>query len=527
MARSETLETLNRRFHGACKILLKGEVGDLWEFDEWLDGMIEKNRLEQSCISGKQVFLGIKEYAADARFVSYDEIDYGKKYAKEGLAHMGSIGSLINAVSDRFMYAGNLVIGKSSHVERSANISDSHYVYDSALYGDCKYLHKSTLGRLNEDLFGSHGCGESQFCIRCTQTYRDRRCFEAWMTQNCADVYYSFNLDFCSECIFCFNLRNRHHCIGNVQLEPEEYFRVKERLLAEMAQMLQSRKKLPSLLDILAKSKWSRPKIPDISNTKQGGGIEEVEREFSKTTKLVLGAELRGIDSYKEWLLKHTHTLQRLKSAASGKEVLFLPFVVALPKLPDSRLLTMEEALWLGERLAISKEEATSISMQNAHESIDGIGFFPIEFWEGKNVFVTDSYMSLHTAYCYLTSAMVEAKYCACGMWPRTSEHCFGFDSLLDCSFCVKCYNSQKLTRCFECDSCNSCSGCYFCHNVENCHDCLFCFNVKNLKYAIGNVEVGKEEYARVKKMVLDEIAKKVTKDKKLDLSIYNIGARK
>jgi len=50
---------------------------------------------------------------------------------------------------------------------------------------------------------------------------------------------------------------------------------------------------------------------------------------------------------------------------------------------------------------------------------------------------------------------------------------------------------------------------------------------VKNLKYAIGNVEVGKEEYARVKKMVLDEIAKKVTKDKKLDLSIYNIGARK
>ena len=527
MARSETLVTLNRRFKGACKILLKAEVGDIWEFDEWMEGMIEKNRLEKSCVSGKEVVLGIKEYARDARFVSFDEIDYGKKYAGTSLAGIGSMDALIASLSDRFMYAGNLVIGKSSHVERSANISDSHYVYDSALYGDCKYLHKSTLGRLNEDLFGSHGCGESQFCIRCTQTYRDRRCFEAWMTQNCSDVYYSFNLDFCSECIFCFNLRNRHHCMGNVQLEPEEYFKVKDRLLSEMAQMLKSRKKLPSLLDILAVSEWSKPKIPNIPNTNQGGGKEEVEREFSKTTKLVLGAELHGIDTYKEWLLEHTHTLRRLKSAASGKEVLFLPFVVALPELPGNRLLTMEEALWLGEHSAISKEEAAGISMANAHESIGEIGFFPIEFWEGKNVCVTDSYMSLHTSYCYNTSAMVEAKYCACGMWPRTSEHCFGFDSLLDCSFCVKCYNSQKLTRCFECDSCNSSSGCYFCHNVENCQDCLFCFNVKNLKYAVGNVEVGKEEYARVKKAALEEIAAIVVKDKKLGMSIYDIGARK
>ncbi len=525
--KSETLEALNRRWKGACKILLKGEVGDIWEFDRYLDGMIEVNRHEKSHVSGKGVVLGIKEYAADARFVSFDEIDYGKKYASVPLEGATDISSLVSALSGRFAYAGNLVIGKSSHVERSANISDSHYVYDSALYGDCKYMYKSTLGRLNEDLFGSHGCGESQFCIRCTQTYRDRRCFEAWMTQNCSDVYYSFNLDFCSECIFCFNLRNRHHCIGNVQLEPGEYFKVKERLLSEMAQMLKHDKSLPSLVEILGKSEWSKPKIPDMPTTKQGGGKEAVEREFSKTTKLVMGAELKGMDSYREWLLKHTHTLYKLKSAASGKEVLFLPFVVALPALPNNRLLTMEEALWLGEHSAISQQEALRISMATAHESIGRIGFFPIEFWDGKNIFVTDSYVSLHTSYCYLTSAMVEAKYCACGMWPRTSEHCFGFDSLLDCSFCVKCYNSQKLTRCFECDSCNSCSDCYFSHNVENCHDCFFCFNVKNLKYAVGNVEVGKEEFARVKKMVLDEIAAKVAKDKKLDLSIYNIGAKK
>jgi len=525
MTEKETLEVLNRRWKNACRILLKQEIGELKEYDKWLEGMIEKNRVEKSCVSGKDVSLGIKEYAKDARFISFDEIDFGKKYSPIDISNANSIKAFVSSFKDRFIYSGNLVIGKSSHVERSANISDSHYVYDSALYGDCKYMYKSTLGRLNEDLFGSHGCGESQFCIRCTQTYRDRRCFEAWMTQNCSDVYYSFNLDFCSECIFCFNLRNKKHCIGNIELPPEKYFAIKGRLLSEIAERLKKNKSIPSLVEILEKSRWEKPKIPDMPGTAQGGGKAEVEREFTKTAKLVLGIELSGIDAHKDWLLEHTHKLFRLKSAASGKEVLFLPFVVALPALPDSRLLTMEEALWLGEHSAITEEEAEGITLANAHEKISKIGFFPIEFWEGKNTFITDSYMSLHTSYCYLTSAMVEAKYCACGMWPRTSEHCFGFDSLLDSSFCIKSYNSQKLTRCFECDSCNSCSGCYFCHNIENCHDCLFCFNVKNLKYAIGNVEVGKEEYARVKKLVLEEISAKLGKDKKLGMSIYTIGA--
>ena len=524
---SETLRVLDRRWRNACKILLKEEVGQLSEFSGWLEGMIDSNRHEKSSISGKDVSLGVKEYAADARFMSFDEVDFGKKYAPAPLGGADGIGQIASLLSDRFIYVGNLVIGNSRNVERSANISDSFFVYDSALYGDCKYLYKSTLGRLNEDMFGSHGCGESQFCIRCTQTYRDKRCFEAWMTQNCSDVYYSFNMDFCTECIFCFNLRNRKHCIGNVQLSPEKYAEAKARLLSEMARMLRRDKKLPSLMDILAKSAWARPRIPDIPSASYEGGKEAVEREFSRATKLVLGAELKGIDAHAKWLNRHTHQLVRLKSAASGKEVLFLPFVVALPVLPDNRLLTMDEALWLGEHSAISLQEAESISMENAHQRIGKLGFFPIEFLEGENKCITGCYMSLHTSYCYMTSAMVYAKYCACGMWPRSSEHCFGFDSLWDCNFCIKCYNSQKLQRCFECDSCNSCTDCYFCHNAENCRDCMFSFNAKNLSYAIGNTEYPKEEYQRIKKRLLSEIAAELEKKKDLHWNIYSIGAAK
>ena len=55
----------------------------------------------------------------------------------------------------------------------------------------------------------------------------------------------------------------------------------------------------------------------------------------------------------------------------------------------------------------------------------------------------------------------------------------------------------------------------------------MFCFNVKNLHYAIGNAEVGKEKYLQARKLVLGEITEKLGKERKLEMDIYNIGARK
>ncbi len=55
----------------------------------------------------------------------------------------------------------------------------------------------------------------------------------------------------------------------------------------------------------------------------------------------------------------------------------------------------------------------------------------------------------------------------------------------------------------------------------------MFCFNAKNLSYAIGNVQLQKEQYLRLKKIVLEEIAGKLEKEKQLDLSIYNVGCKK
>jgi hypothetical protein len=52
----------------------------------------------------------------------------------------------------------------------------------------------------------------------------------------------------------------------------------------------------------------------------------------------------------------------------------------------------------------------------------------------------------------------------------------------------------------------------------------MFCFNVKSKRYAIGNVELGRDKYLEVKQKVLEEIVKKLEKNKSLEISIFNLG---
>ena len=77
-----------------------------------------------------------------------------------------------------------------------------------------------------------------------------------------------------------------------------------------------------------------------------------------------------------------------------------------------------------------------------------------------------------------------------------------------------------------EMDSCKNCADSYFCHNCENLSDCMFCFNAKNLKYAVGNAEVGKENYMKIKSIVRGEILERLEKGKTLPFDVYSIGGR-
>ena len=251
---------------------------------------------------------------------------------------------------------------------------------------------------------------------------------------------------------------------------------------------------------------------------------DEIEKAFQTLTKILFGKELAGHPNYQAWLERDVRMPTEHKSAVSNEKV-YLPFLSFFQQ-TKSKVVKLAEAEELGKK-AISAEEVNTLSLKNAAEMLAGIKLYAPEAIVGKNINVTRSSRYGFSTHCYLGETFVRSRYCAYCMWPRDSEYIFGSDFIFSSRFCMKCYRSVNLTRCLEVSHSNDCSDCYFCHNCENLQECMFCFNAKSLKYAVGNVEVGKEEYEKVKKLILGEIAKKLEKKKMLNYSIFNIGCRK
>lgn len=246
-----------------------------------------------------------------------------------------------------------------------------------------------------------------------------------------------------------------------------------------------------------------------------------VHEAFSKTMRLLLGFELGNMDDYEGWLKRGVRWKREVKSEVSGKKV-GVP-LLAFFDLAKRGFVTMEESIELGKKPSPVKN-IESISVKNAGSLLKAILRFTPEIMLGENIGVEDICTCFSSQYSIRGIYTNACKYTAYCYWPRNSQYVFGSSLVFTCEFCVKCANSENLSRCFEVSDSHSCTDCYFCHNCENVRDSMFCFNAKNLKYAIGNTEFSREEYLRIKKLILEEIALRLKRDKALAPSIYNIA---
>ncbi len=522
---SETLDVLEKRWRGACRLLFGRETCGLEECKEWLSELTEPISHHKSSLSGKEVISAPTDYCGSSKWMSFDEVDFNKRFEPLSINEIKDIDTLLAGISERMHYSGNVVFGKSSHIEMSSNLNDSHYIYGVGRNGNSKYLAYCTVGRLDEDCFGCNGFGESQFCIKCSRTHRSRRCFETWMVLNCSDCYYSSGLENCSECMFSFDLQNKKHCIGNLELPLEKYKAIKEKLKSEMAEKLAKEKRLPTLVEIVARARAAKPKVAGME--KEAGEKHDkgaVEAAFLTTTKLLFGKPLEGgVDSYAKWLCKHTHPILERKSAASGK-ILYMPSAQNYPRLPKDRLLSKPEALEHGRNAVMSAADAEGLSLSNVHEKIGSLAFFNIEFVEGKNRNNLQCAVCFESSDNYRNSLTFYTKKSAYNFWPRDSEHLFGADSPFSSQFSINIYSCTNQIRCFEIDCCGYCSDSYFLHNCENMRDSMFCFNVKNRKNCIGNFELPPDSYKKMKDALVEQMHWELSAKKDLRYDIYNIA---
>jgi hypothetical protein len=507
-----------------CRAIFGRELGGLEGYGDWLSSYMGEHKSEKLG-NGKQAMYQFEDFGIEARKIDFASVDFMKKWEPLSANEMQDIDSIAQALSERAEYAGNISLGNSRFVESSTNVLDSTYVYKSAGVSESSYVAYATDTRLCKMVFGGDQNAQSEMLIGSYINRKGTRCLESWAGDEVSDVHYSSYCIGCTDCMFSFNLVGQRHCIGNCALPKEKYLEVKKRLLSQLADELEAKKRLPSLRDFVPQLS-EKPALRLSPKAKERQDMARIEQEFSETCKLVLGSALPvGIDKCSKWLSRNIYEVKKARSALSGGEI-YTSRLLFSERSPKDRLIGADEAPSAGEQLKLSQSEAASLELGSIKKYIGKIAFFCCERKVGTNTNNIRVPIQINASNCYSVSNIPFGKDCAFCTWPRNSEHCYGSARTFSCSFVIRCFNSLKLSRCLECDCCRDCTGCYFCHNCENVHDSMFCFNVKNLRYAVGNAEVGKEEFLRLKRLLLARVTSDIEKTGGCALSIYNIAGK-
>jgi len=245
---------INDAWKDTCRVVLGGEIGELEQYEKYLTQYVEPIYEKKSEISGKKVIISRPDFCQNAKFISFDEQEeYNQQISsfKLDINQVKDIDSIAAAISTHFFYSGNQISGNSSEVNHSDNIIDSQVIYKSQQIWGCKYMAYCSMCRMAEYLFGINWCSTSKYMINCYETYKQSRCLETLNVWSSSDIYYSVGMEGCSDCIFSFNRKNSRNLIGNAKFEKEEYAKFKAALLEQMRSDLETKRTLPSIIDII------------------------------------------------------------------------------------------------------------------------------------------------------------------------------------------------------------------------------------------------------------------------------------
>jgi len=237
---------LNRAFKYASKFIFDSEIGDMHDYETYLKEAVV-GKFVESIFSGDRLFVTSDQYSSTCKFFNYEKEN---EKANQLLSRPISINeikdmdSLLNAVSEKFLYSGAKVLGNSLNVTNSDNIMNCSCVENSSMLVNCRYIAYSYASRNSEYVFGATSSGDSSWTIRCFYNNRLQRCFECCASVSVQDCYFCYNIRNCHDCLFTFNTSSKNYSIANISLEKNRYFDLKKKLMQEMLVLLERDKKL-------------------------------------------------------------------------------------------------------------------------------------------------------------------------------------------------------------------------------------------------------------------------------------------
>ena len=515
-------DILNKGWKTTCRIVLGEEIGELSDYKDWLLEYVPPSGKNRSHLSGKEVTLAMDSYCPCAKFVSSGE-SKETKHEPLSINQIKDIDSIAQAISERWEYTGNRVLGNSSSVESSDLVMDSQFVSYSSNIQQSSYVFASAFARMGSKyIYGSHGFAQGEFLIRHCAGFNLKRQFETHFITDSSDLYFSFNCIGCSELLFSFFQRNKHYCIGNLQLPKEAYASLKKKLLSEVASDLKKNKRFPSLFQLVPNEKPPASAAPSIPQSKPKEDMSVIDKAFSSTFKVIFHKEGGPIAPHEKWLSGQLLGISEIKSPFGNStwmpetRALFLFFTA-----PRNRIVSLAEGMELGKR---HLEEGQLSSLPRIIENLGEIGYFTAEFQDGSVTNAISTPVVYYSSNVYKALDATHSEYSGVASQILNSKYCFGGFRIMESQFCLNCYNSLNLSRCLEVDTSEKCSDSLFCHNSEGLAECMFCFNLKGKRYAIGNSPLPPQEYLKVKDSLLFQMADELERKHSLPYNIFNIG---
>jgi hypothetical protein len=248
------MANIEKAWADACRSLLGGEVGPMSDYTSYLKKDVVPIRSQKSELSGKEViFTG--DYTKPVKVISHDEMARYQDIilgSELNINEIKDIDSIVDALRGNIYYTGNSLLGNSRETLLSNRVFDSQYVYDSHEVFYSKFVAHSHIVKYGTYIFGSESAGKnSNFLIKGYEIYEASGMVECLRVYHSTYCTYSANLEQCADCIFCFNLRAKKRCIGNLELPPDKYKALKGKLQEDIRATLRSRKELPMLIEMI------------------------------------------------------------------------------------------------------------------------------------------------------------------------------------------------------------------------------------------------------------------------------------
>jgi hypothetical protein len=245
--KAENIAPIEKSFISTFKVIFKKDVSSIGEYEDWLSKRIVPTRALVSPF-GSKVYLPdhhssfwILSEMPDKRLVTYAEAtELGKFHIDEAIA--GNLEKLKEWMSKTGCFPTEFITGTNRNLIKTPVSLDSSNQYRVYTGVRADYCGVSSWPIQSKHVFGCHWLTDSQNSIKCYNSLGLTRCFEVDTSTRCTDSFFSHNCEGLAEAMFCWNAKGKRYAIGNSQLPPEQYRKIKDMIIEQIGDEIVKKK---------------------------------------------------------------------------------------------------------------------------------------------------------------------------------------------------------------------------------------------------------------------------------------------